>query len=81
MSESLRFYREWFTNSPTYPALHRRLFNAGSLGDMPLVVLTSPEKERAEDLSAGFGVKLDEIWVELQKEWRQCLYPLCRLLR
>jgi pimeloyl-ACP methyl ester carboxylesterase len=68
-SESLKFYREWFTNPPTYPELPRRLFEPGSLGDMPLVVLTSPHKERAEDLPAGLSEKWDEIWVELQKEW------------
>jgi pimeloyl-ACP methyl ester carboxylesterase len=68
-SESLRFYREWFTNPPTYPTLPRRLFEAGSLGNMPLVVLTSPVKERAEDLPAGLSAQFDEIWVELQGEW------------
>jgi pimeloyl-ACP methyl ester carboxylesterase len=70
-SESLKFYRDWFTNPPTYPELPRRLFEPGSLGDMPLVVLTSPHKERAEDLPAGLSEKWDEIWVELQKEWAQ----------
>jgi pimeloyl-ACP methyl ester carboxylesterase len=70
-SESLRFYREWFTNPPTYPTLPRRLFEAGSLGNMPLVVLTSPVKERADDLPRGLSAKFDEIWVELQKEWAQ----------
>jgi pimeloyl-ACP methyl ester carboxylesterase len=70
-SESLRFYREWFTNPPTYPTLPRRLFEAGSLGDMPLVVLTSPEKERADDLPDGLSAQFDEIWVELQREWAQ----------
>jgi pimeloyl-ACP methyl ester carboxylesterase len=70
-SESLRFYREWFTNPPSYPTLPRRLFEAGSLGDMPLVVLTSPVKERADDLPPGLSAKIDEIWVELQKEWAQ----------
>jgi len=68
-SESLRFYREWFTNPPVYPELPRRLFEPGSLGDMPLVVLTSPHKERAADLPAGLSDKWDEIWVELQNEW------------
>jgi formylglycine-generating enzyme required for sulfatase activity len=68
-SESLRFYREWFTNPPAYPTLPRRLFEAGSLGDTPLVVLTSPVKERADDLPPGLSAKFDEVWVELQKEW------------
>jgi TolB protein len=68
-SEILKFYREWFTNPPTYPELPRRLFEPGSLGDMPLVVLTSPHKERSADLPAGLSDKWDEIWVELQAEW------------
>jgi pimeloyl-ACP methyl ester carboxylesterase len=67
--ESLKFYREWFTNPPSYPTLPHRLFEAGSLGDMPLVVLTSPVKERADDLPPGLSAEFDEIWVELQKEW------------
>lgn len=68
-SESLKFYREWFANPPTYPTLPRRLFDAGSLGDMPLVVLTSPEKERAQDLPTGLSAQFDQAWFELQKEW------------
>ncbi len=68
-SESLRFYRDWFTNPPDYPAMKRELFEAGSLGDLPLVVLTSPVKERADDLPAGLSARFDEIWVELQMEW------------
>ena len=67
-SESLRFYREWFTNPATYPEIPQRLFEPGSLGDMPLVVLTSPHKERAADLPAGLSDKWDEIWVELHDE-------------
>jgi pimeloyl-ACP methyl ester carboxylesterase len=67
-SESLKFYREWFNNSPMDPTLPRQIFEAGSLGDMPLVVLTSPVKERADDLPPGLSAKFDEIWVELQKE-------------
>lgn len=70
-SESLRFYRDWFTNAPTYPELPHRLFEPGSLGDMPLVVITSPHKQRATDLPAGLSNKWDEIWVELQNEWAQ----------
>ena len=68
-SESLKFYRDWFTNPPDYPAMKKELFEAGSLGDLPLVVLTSPEKERADDLPAGLSAKFDEIWVELQDDW------------
>jgi len=70
-SESLRYYREWFTNPPTYPEFPHRLFEPGSLGDMPLVVLTSPHKDRATDLPAGLSDRWDEIWAELQTEWAQ----------
>ena len=51
--------------------LSRQLFEPGSLGDMPLVVLVSPHKEREADLPAGLSDKWDEVWVELQKEWAQ----------
>lgn len=68
-SESLKFYRDWFTNPPAYPAMKEELFGAGSLGDLPLVVLTSPVKERADDLPEGLSAQFDEIWVELQAEW------------
>ena len=68
-SESLRFYRDWFTNPPAYPAMKEELFEEGSLGDLPLVVLTSPAEERADDLPVGLSAKFDEIWVELQFEW------------
>lgn len=70
-SESLRFYREWLANSPTFTELPGRLFEPGSLGDMPLFVLTVPHQQRATDLPAGLSDALDEIWVELQNEWAQ----------
>lgn len=70
-SESLRFYRDWLANPPTYPELPHRLFEPGSLGDMPLVVITSPHKVRESDLPAGLSEKWDEIFVELQNEWAQ----------
>ncbi len=67
-SESLRFYRDWFTNAPDDPTLSPELFEAGSLGDMPLVVLTAPNKERADDFPAELNAKFNQIWVELQEE-------------
>jgi pimeloyl-ACP methyl ester carboxylesterase len=67
-SESLRFYRDWFTNAPEDPTLNPALFEAGSLGDMPLVVLTAPNKERADDFPTELNAKFNEIWLELQKE-------------
>jgi pimeloyl-ACP methyl ester carboxylesterase len=67
-SESLRFYRDWFTTATVDPALRPELYASASLGDMPLVVLTSPEKERADDLPPGLSAEFDRIWVELQRE-------------
>ena len=68
-SETLKFYRELLTSGPMYPELPQRLFGPGSLGDMPLVVITSPEKERGPDLPAELSEKWEEIHVELQTEW------------
>jgi formylglycine-generating enzyme required for sulfatase activity/CubicO group peptidase (beta-lactamase class C family) len=70
-SENLKFYREWFSNPPTNPEIPHRLFEPGSLGDMRLVVLTSPHKERPTDLPAGLSDTWDAIWVELQGELAQ----------
>ena len=70
-SESLRSIREWLANPPTFPELPEQLFEPGSLGDMPLVVLSVPHQKRAKDLPAWFSDALDEIWVDLQKEWAQ----------
>jgi uncharacterized protein (DUF885 family)/pimeloyl-ACP methyl ester carboxylesterase len=71
--ESLKFYRNWFTGSADDPTLKLdpRLLEAGSLGDLPLVVLTSPRKQRADDFSVELSEKFDEIWVELQRELAQ----------
>jgi pimeloyl-ACP methyl ester carboxylesterase len=71
-SESLRFYRDWLTtNPPTYPELPHRLFEPGSLGDIPLVVITSPRKVRESDFPAELSEQWDKIWIELQNEWAQ----------
>jgi pimeloyl-ACP methyl ester carboxylesterase len=67
-SESTRFYREWFTTAQRDSTVKPRLYEPGSMGDVPLVVLTALHKERAEDLAEGLSEKLDLIWVELQEE-------------
>jgi len=67
-SESLRTYRDWFTNVTKDPTLTPDLLAPGSLGDLPLVVLTSPVKQRAEDLPIDISRQFDDIWVELQEE-------------
>jgi formylglycine-generating enzyme required for sulfatase activity/pimeloyl-ACP methyl ester carboxylesterase len=70
-SESVRFYREWFTTATLDPTLKPELFEAGSLGDMPLAVLTAPNKQRADDVPTELNDKFNQIWVELQAELAQ----------
>jgi pimeloyl-ACP methyl ester carboxylesterase len=67
-SESLRFYREWFTGYRRDPTLRSELLEPGSLGDLPLVVLTAMNKQRPEDLPAGLNEQFNQIWLELQQE-------------
>lgn len=69
--DSLEFLRELLANPSMYPELPRRLYEPGSLGDMPLAVITAPHKERDPNLPAGLSETFDEIFVELQKEWAQ----------
>jgi len=68
-SESLRSIREYLANPLTFPEIPGRIFMPGSLGDMPLVVLSVPKQQRGEDLPVEFRDALDEIWVDLQEEW------------
>jgi pimeloyl-ACP methyl ester carboxylesterase len=69
-SQSLKFYRDWFTESMDDPTLKLapELLEAGSLGDLPLVVLTVPYKERADDFPVELSAQFDRIWVELHQE-------------
>jgi pimeloyl-ACP methyl ester carboxylesterase len=67
-SESLRFYREWFTGYRRDPTLRSELLEPGSLGDLSLVVLTAMNKQRAEDLPTGLNEQFNQIWLELQQE-------------
>lgn len=66
-SESIRFYREWFTTATKDPSLSPELLEPGSLGALPLVVLTGTNKQR-EDIPAELNAQFNQIWVELQKE-------------
>lgn len=68
-SETLKFYRELLTSGPMYSEFPMRLFAPGSLGDMTLVVITSPDKEQDPDLPAELSEKWEEIHIELQAEW------------
>ena len=72
-SESLKFYRNWLTSSINDPTIKvdPELYEAGSLGDLPLVVLTAMNKQRADDFPADLNAKFNEIWLELQKELAQ----------
>ena len=72
-SESLKLYRNWLTSSINDPTvkLDPELYEAGSLGDLPLVVLTAMNKQRADDFPADLNDKVNEIWLELQNELAQ----------
>lgn len=70
-SESVRFYREWFTNATRDPTLSPELYAPGSLGDLPLVVLTAPSKQRADDVPAELNARLNQVWLEMQQELAQ----------
>lgn len=72
-SESLKFYRDWFSSAINDPTVKPdpELYEAGSLGDLSLVVLTAMNKQRADDFPAGLNAKFNQIWLELQKELAQ----------
>jgi len=68
--ESLRFYREWLTYEVENPTvkIDPQLLEAGSLGNIPLVVLTAKLRERAEDFPKELNEKFIQNWVELQEQ-------------
>ena len=68
-SESLKSLREYLANPLTFTEIPVRILEPGSLGDLPLVVLSVPKQQRPEDLPAILRDDLDEIWVDLQNEW------------
>ena len=47
------------------------LYAPGSLGDLPLVVLTAPNKQRADDVPAEMNAALNQVWLEMQQELAQ----------
>jgi pimeloyl-ACP methyl ester carboxylesterase len=67
-SEGVQFYREWFTGAAPDPTLSPALYDPGSLGDLPLVVLSAPDKQRADDVPAELNASLNRVWLELQQE-------------
>lgn len=68
-SEDLTFLREWLANPPVFAEIPKSLFEPGSLGNMPLVVLSVPKQQRSGDLPVELSDALDKIWVDLQNEW------------
>jgi pimeloyl-ACP methyl ester carboxylesterase len=67
-SESVKFYREWFSSYNKDPSMRSEYFETGSLGDLPLIVLTAPNKTRAEDVPEELNDKFNQIWLELHEE-------------
>jgi pimeloyl-ACP methyl ester carboxylesterase len=67
-SESVRFYREWFSSTTKDPTLKSAYLQPGSLGDLPLVVLTAPDKQRADDFPDDLNDKFNRIWLELHED-------------
>ncbi|MRS03544.1 alpha/beta hydrolase [bacterium] len=68
-SENLTSLREWLANPPVFAEIPERLFEPGSLGSLPLVVLSVPKQQRPDDLPVELRDALDGIWVDLQNEW------------
>lgn len=68
--ESVRFYREWFNQEIEKPTMKidPTLLAPGSLGNLPLVVLTAMQKERAEDFPQDLNDSFNQIWLDLQEE-------------
>ena len=70
-SESVKFYRDWFASATPDPTLGPSLFEPGSLGDLPLAVLTAMDKRRADDFPEALNQQFNQIWMELQEELAQ----------
>ena len=68
--ESVRFYREWFTQEIEKPTMKiaPALLAPGSLGDLPLIVLTAMLKDRPEDFPQELNDNFNQIWLDLQEE-------------
>lgn len=67
-SESVKFYREWFSTFTKDPSMRSEYLEAGSLGDLPLIVLTAPNKTRADDVPKDLNDKFNQIWLDLHKK-------------
>ncbi len=67
-SESVKFYRDWFSTTKKDLTLRPEYLEVGSLGDLPLIVLTAPNKTRADDFPKELNDKFNQIWLDLHKE-------------
>jgi pimeloyl-ACP methyl ester carboxylesterase len=67
-SESVKFYREWFSTAQKDPTMRSEYLEPGSLGDLPLIVLTAPNKTRADDVPKDLNDTFNQIWLDLHKE-------------
>jgi pimeloyl-ACP methyl ester carboxylesterase len=67
-SESVKFYREWFSSAKKDTSMRSEYLEPGSLGDLPLIILTAPNKTRAEDFPEELNKKFNQIWFDLHLE-------------
>lgn len=68
-SESLKELRAYLADPVIFPDIPDRIFEPGSLDDLPLVVLSVPSQQRPEDLPVELWNAMDKIWMDLQEEW------------
>ena len=67
-SESVKFYREWFSTVEKDTSMRSEYLEPGALEDLPLIVLTAPNKTRAEDVPKELNDKFNQIWFDLHLE-------------
>lgn len=67
-SESVQFYREWFSTTTKDPSLRSAYLEVGCLGDLPLVVFSAPNKARADDLPKELNDAFNQTWLDLHKQ-------------
>jgi pimeloyl-ACP methyl ester carboxylesterase len=66
-NEHITYYRNWFSSVEKDPTLTPELLQPGSLGSLPLTVLTGTNKVR-EGLPFEINSQFNQIWVNLQTE-------------
>jgi pimeloyl-ACP methyl ester carboxylesterase len=80
-SESLQAFRALVTMVPEDPSLNLegwdidasidQVRDSGSLGKLPLIVITAGDKQRPADFPAELAQEIDQVWLELQRELAQ----------